>query len=67
MSNEKEKSHLLVLSVEGYFSTKEIKAIQSGKAAMFLELEEDSVQREFDVDKDSLTEYGVRLLSQMGK
>tara|TARA_R100001086_G_scaffold202499_1_gene118639 strand:- start:789 stop:959 length:171 start_codon:yes stop_codon:yes gene_type:complete len=53
MSDKKAK--LLTLSVEGYFSLKEIKAIQSGKAAVFLELEGDVVQREFDVYKDSLT------------
>ena len=56
MSDKKAK--LLTLSVEGYFSHEEIKAIQSKKAAVFLELEGDSSQREFDVDKDSLTEYG---------
>ena len=59
MSDKEEKPELLTLSVEGYFSPEEIKAIQSGKAAMFLELEGDSThinsQREFDVDKDSLT------------
>ena len=52
---KEEKSELLTLSVEGYFSPREIKAIQSGKAMVFLELEEDATQREFDVDKDSLT------------
>jgi len=45
----------LTLSVEGYFSPREIKAIQSGKAMVFLELEDDATQREFDVDKNSLT------------
>jgi len=57
MSDKEEKPELLTLSVEGYFSPEEIKAIQSGKAAVFLELEENSVQREFDVDKDSLSSY----------
>jgi|TARA_R100000656_G_scaffold56164_1_gene44242 hypothetical protein len=53
----------LTLSVEGYFSPREIKAIQSGKAMVFLELEDDAIQREFDVDKNSLKQgekpYGV--------
>tara|TARA_R100001244_G_scaffold131151_1_gene104062 strand:+ start:30 stop:200 length:171 start_codon:yes stop_codon:yes gene_type:complete len=44
----------LTLSVEGYFSPREIKAIQSGEARVFLELEDDATQREFDVDKNSL-------------
>ena len=46
----------LTLSVEGYFSPKEVEAIQSGKAMVFLELEDDATQREFDVDKNSLNE-----------
>tara|TARA_R110002020_G_scaffold376110_2_gene587243 strand:- start:289 stop:462 length:174 start_codon:yes stop_codon:yes gene_type:complete len=55
MSDKKAK--LLTLSVEGYFSPIEIASIEGGRAMVFLEIEDDGTySREFDVDKDCLTE-----------